>query len=222
MNFLTLPEFLNILPKDGNVKVAFLLRHAERRHITPEDADLGAHVRITENGKAAAIAAGEKLPKFGTASYVSSPVMRCRETAAAIASARGDAGFAEPENIPAEQSLAEFFVKDYDAYLKCLDEGFYEGICAFTEAGESDAFTNLAEGAEAMLSLIKKHATANFNFVLTHDAWIVPCLKYFCDLRCTPSHWLNFISGIGFVFEGASCKAYPVTFMDNGFLDFWK
>lgn len=218
MNFKTLPDFLKTAPK--NAKITFLIRHAERRHILPEDADNGAHVPITKNGAQAAFYAGSLFPQNGPANYVASPVFRCRQTAAKIAQGRGDTKFDDPEFIIHEQKLAEFFVKDYDAYLKTLEEGFYEGICEYLKSGSHAAYKGLEEGSLEMLELVKKYSTEDLNFAVTHDAWIVPCLKYFCGIECTPQKWLNFMSGIAFIFEGDSYKAEPVTFMDSGFLIF--
>jgi len=218
MDFKTLPEFLKTVPQ--NAKVTFLIRHAERRHILPEDPDYGAHVPITESGRAAALKAGELFPKTGSATYFSSPVFRCRDTAASIAQGRGDSNYANPDNVIHEQQLAEFFVKNYPAYTKTLDEGFYEGICEYLRSGEHPAYKNLDTGSLEMLELLKKHSTASWNFALTHDAWVVPCLKYFCGIECTPQKWLNFMSGIAFTFDGDNYKAEPITFMDSGFLFF--
>lgn len=218
MDFLTLSQFLDVRPK--GTKTAFLLRHAERNHITPQDADYGAHVRITENGKIAAYSAGTLFPLGESANYISSPVMRCRETASQIAKGRGDSKFDLPEKIPFDNRLGEFFVKDYAEYTKSLDEGFYESIHKYLIEGIHPAYKDLDKGSLEMLELIKEYSTADCNFVLTHDAWIVPCLKYFCAMDFTPQKWMNFLTGIAFVFDKDSFKAYPITLMDSGYLYF--
>lgn len=200
--------------------MSLLLRHGERNHITPQDADYGAHVRLTEIGKAQALAAGSMIPKTGTSSYVSSPVMRCCETASQIALGHEDLKFIVPEEIPTDNRLGEFFIKDYNAYTKALDEGFYESICQYLKDGSHPAYKDIDTGSMEMLELVREYSTANWNFILTHDAWIVPCLKHFCQMDFTPQKWMNFLTGIGFIFTDNGYRALPVTCLDSGHIFF--
>ena len=66
-------------------RVYLLIRHAERPHITAEDADYGAHVGLTAAGREHAVALGKMFPPEGDAVYYSSPVGRCMDTAKCIA-----------------------------------------------------------------------------------------------------------------------------------------
>ena len=111
-------------------RVTLLLRHAERRHITAQDADHGAHVPLTEKGGEQAFAAGKEFSVLnGPYFFGSSPVFRCRQTAAFIAEACGASEYAVPEKVAPLQPLAEFYVSDFEEYMRHLREGFYPAIC---------------------------------------------------------------------------------------------
>ncbi len=225
MDFLTLFDFQKAdVQLNGDFKFAFLLRHAERLPITPQDADYGAHVNITPTGRQTALATGTFFDKNKSASYFSSPIRRCRETAAAIAEAHGDIKFSDYQNIPVIERLGDFFVADYEKYLETFQTGFYEAMVQLLKTGTHPAFIPKREGAEQMLHLIQQNATADYNFFLTHDAWIVPCLHYFCNIECSPQRWINFLSGLMIqipknISEKAKehFKIYPFTCMPSGF-----
>lgn len=214
----------------SEIRVAFLLRHAERREILPSDAEYGALVGLTEKGRASAFQMGKIFPKAGDALYYSSPVFRCRDTASSIALARGDLKFSSPEKIWAEKRLGDFFVKNQAAYERALSEGFYENIAEFIERGSHEAFFPLKEGAFEMLQFISQKSLGRFNFFISHDSWVIPILSHFCQIAFSPSRWLNFLSGIAFVWEARANEktchrlidCFPVTGLSEGFLRFKK
>ena len=219
---------------DWNSRIYLLLRHAERNHITPEDKDFGAHVGLTERGRRQAVTLGKMIPAFGDAVYFSSPVGRCIETAQCIGEGRKLAGFgnfaipgmasgiaADGVNVTPLDALGDFFVRDVHAYEQTLREGFYEGICKWLEAGVHDAFCPLHERAEQMREMMFAKASSQYNIFVTHDAWIVPCLSHFCNMKFTPKCWMNFLTGLAFeVPENGGVKVTPVTGMETGWLHF--
>ena len=205
-------------------RVAFLLRHAERRHILPTDADYGSLVPLTERGLDQAISAGKDLAIFkGSSSYRASPVFRCRQTASQIAIARGDLNFDDPRKIEALDPLGDFFVSDFGKYEDLLRTGFYPAICRYV-AGESvDGLFPLESRSRELLNLIVENSPSDFNLFVGHDAWIVPLLSSATDVRFSPSHWLNFLSGAAILFDprdGSSVRVFPVKFLGDGFLNF--
>ena len=119
--FIPASTFFNSLASDE--RVFLLIRHGERRHITPEDPDFGAHVGLTERGREQALSLGKCIPAEGDMSFFSSPVGRCVETALNIGLGRG----IQNPSIQKMDCLAEYFVQDYDEYTKVLRAGFYEG-----------------------------------------------------------------------------------------------
>ena len=148
MDFVTAKDFFKSLASDE--RVYLLIRHAERRHITPEDPDFGAHVGLTDRGREQALSLGKCIPPEGDICFYSSPVGRCVETAQCIGAGR--AGFQGPAQFNAAQvadvrveplgCLAEYFVQNYDAYLGVLRAGFYEGICEWLAREETCAYRN--------------------------------------------------------------------------------
>ena len=219
MSFTSLSEVINSRQKGE--RLALLLRHAERRHILPTDADYGAHVRITEQGHEQATNVGKALTSFASAQYFSSPVMRCRETASTIAKARGDEAFDIPEKVIPIQRLAEFYVADFKEYERLLREGFYEAIFDYLETGKAFGFLPMAEASQEFLNLIVEHSTEALNVFVSHDAWIVPFLTHFTDVRFAPNRWMNFLSGAAiFLSEKTPSRIIPVAGLGDGYLRF--
>ena len=211
---------------DWNSRIYLLLRHAERNHITPGDKDFGAHVGLTERGRHQAVLLGKMVPAFGDAVYFSSPVGRCMETAKCIGEGRKLAGYVDQGAASAAKvmpldALGDFFVRDVPAYEQTLREGFYEGICKWLEAGYHDAFFPLHERAEQMREMMFTKGNSRFNIFVTHDAWVVPCLSHFCNMKFTPKCWMNFLTGLAFeVPEKGNVKVSPITAMETGWLLF--
>ena len=210
---------------DWNSKIYLLLRHAERNHITPDDKDFGAHVGLTDSGRRQAVALGKMIPAIGDAVYFSSPVGRCMETAKCIGEGRKLAGFGAcagaSVNVTPLNELGDFFVRDVPAYEQTLREGFYEGICEWLDSGEHDAFFPLHERAEQMREMMFAKGDSRFNIFVTHDAWTVPCLSHFCNLKFQPKCWMNFLTGLAFErSEKGNVKVTPITAMETGWLHF--
>ena len=211
---------------DWNSRIYLLLRHAERNHITPQDKDFGAHVGLTECGRREAVSLGKMIPAIGDAVYFSSPVGRCVETAQCIYEGRKLAGYVEQgaagsAKVMPLDALGDFFVQNRDAYEQTLRDGFYEGICEWLESGEHDAFCPLHERAEQMREMMFAKASSQYNIFVTHDAWIVPCLSHFCNMKFTPKCWMNFLTGLAFELpEKGEVKVTPITAMETGWLLF--
>lgn len=226
-NFIKASDFFaNLKPTE---KVYLLIRHGERRHITPEDTDNGAHVGLTEKGRAEAFALGKLFPADGDALYFSSPVGRCIDTAKCIAEGRAAVGGPDARNngaadvaeVKPVELLGHYYVKDYDAYLGVLNDQFYQNICAWIDSDNHPAFYPLHERAEEFLRFMKEHGTARFNIFATHDAWVVPTLVHFCGLKFTPSCWMNYLTGVAFVVDAdGSFRMAAMTGMDDGYLRF--
>ena len=232
MGFVSAKDFFASLASDE--RVFLLIRHGERNHITPSDPDYGAHVGLTERGREQALALGKCIPAEGDIVFFSSPVGRCVETAQCIGRGRAGVGsavqVADSPHVEPLDCLAEYFVQNYDAYLDVLRAGFYEGICAWLEnetsqraRGIREAFYPLASRSEEMLSMMLEKGCARFNIFATHDAWVVPCLTHFCNMRFTPRRWMNYLTGMAVVTgpEGKTPRRIvPVTGLETGWLEF--
>lgn len=209
-------------------RVYLLVRHAERPHITAADADYGAHVGLTDAGREHAVALGKMFPPEGDAVYYSSPVGRCIDTAKCIAEGRALAGHGAGASQPASQPdvtplavLGHLYVKDYPSYLDVLNERFYQNICSWIDSDDHPAFYPLHERAEEVRKFMFEKGSARFNIFATHDAWVVPTLVHFCDMRFTPQHWMNYLTGIAFVVNSDGFeRVVPLTGMETGWLDF--
>lgn len=252
-HFVSATDFFAGLSPDE--RVFLLIRHSIRRHITPADTDNGAHVGLTDEGRALAINLGKLFPE-GSTVYFSSPVGRCLDTAKCIEEGRllagrtpatkpdvdftagsalvkptDDAGLmavaseiaalkTEGSAVAPVDCLGDFYVKDYDAYLGVLNEHFYQNICDWVNSDNHPAFFPLSSRAQELREFMLALGTARFNIFATHDCWVVPTLMHFCGFRFTPSHWMNFLTGIAFVEGPRGERIVPVTGMDTGFQDF--
>jgi len=233
MDFIAAKDFFATLK--STERVYLLVRHGERRHITPADADYGAHVGLTEAGRAQAVALGRLFPPEGDAVYYSSPVGRCMDTASCIAEGRALAGYRGDSQVAGSPDtgcapgavvtplaiLGHFYVKDYPEYLGVLNERFYQNICSWIDAGEHPAFFPIHERAEELRQFMFEKGTARFNIFSTHDAWVVPTLVHFCKMHFTPQRWMNYLTGIAFAVNSDGFeRVVPVTGMESGWLEF--
>lgn len=117
--------------------------------------------------------------------------------------------------------LGHLYVKDYPSYLDVLNERFYQNICSWIDSDDHPAFYPLHERAEEVRKFMLEKGIARFNIFATHDAWVVPTLVHFCDMRFTPQHWMNYLTGIAFVVNSDGFeRVVPVTGMESGWLDF--
>lgn len=202
-------------------RVYLLIRHGERRHITPQDSDGGAHVGLTDKGREQAFRLGTLFPATGDAAYFSSPVGRCVETAQRIGLGRESVGGPAAAPVQVLDSLGDFFVKDFDQYHAVLNEKFYPSICDWIRDGVHPAYHDLHERAEEMRKMMFDKGSARFNIFASHDAWIVPCLAHFCHFKFTPGVWMNFLTGLAFVVEGGKTeRIVPVSALNDGNLIF--
>lgn len=210
--------FANLSP---DARVYLLIRHGERRHITPQDTDNGAHVGLTDVGRKQALDLGTLFPPEGDAVYFSSPVGRCIETAQRIGEGRASVGGPAAAPVQVLDPLGDFFVRNFDEYYAVLNEKFYPSICQWIADGVHPAYYPIAERAEEMRKMMFEKGTARFNIFASHDAWIVPCLAYFCKFSFTPSVWMNFLTGLAFVVEsGKPEQIVPISALNDGNLVF--
>lgn len=234
IEFVSAADFFKTVGNDE--RVYFLVRHGERDHIKPNDPDHGAFVGLTDRGREQALKLGKSIAASCTSGvsadcmFFSSPVGRCMQTAEYIGLGLGiDA----PDVMP-QQPLAEFFVKNYDAYMETHVTGFYQGICRWLDGTAADsryvdpAYFPLAARSQEMVQFMLSHGKAPINIFCSHDAWIVPCLNHFCGLRFSPSRWMNFLTGLAVVIGkdqgsgdvGAVRRFVPVTGLDTGWMLF--
>lgn len=204
-----------------SARVYLLVRHGERRHITPQDSDGGAHVGLTDKGREQAFHLGTLFPTTGDAVYFSSPVGRCVETAQRIGLGRKSIGGPKPADVQVLNPLGDFFVRDFDEYHAVLNEKFYPSICEWLNGKDHPAYHPLDERAEEMRLMMLEKGTAQFNIFASHDAWIIPCLAHFCKFSFNPGVWMNFLSGLAFVVEpDVSEKIVPISGLEDGNLFF--
>jgi len=216
MKFFNVDQLISQLTKADTV--IFLLRHAERRHITLSDPHFGALVGITPNGEKQAQSFGASLPATGDALYFSSPVGRCKETAAFIAKGRKDTDFDSVNKIPEIKALGNMFVKNIESYTDSLKVDFYKELLNYFDGNKHPAFYPLQETVEKHLELFLEKAKAKWNFFLSHDAWVMPFLVHYLGAKFSKDQWMNFLSGLAITKTEDKLEFYAITGLENGYL----
>ena len=164
----------------------------------------------------------KSCPAEKSVSLFSSPVGRCMETAENIGRGLYETAFGNSVArcrpcVEPLQPLAEFFVQHYEAYMETHTTGFYQGICRWLEGSACNpdysdpAYYPLARRSREMLDFLLERGRGRLNVFCSHDAWIVPCLAYFCKFKFTPRLWMNFLTGIAFVVRNALPDAKDTT-----------
>ncbi len=221
MKFLAASQILEM--QGPEERLSLLIRHGERRHITPEDENYGVKVPLTDRGRLQAFSAGKEFSGFdGTRFFASSPVFRCLETAALFAKGGGFLEFSNSEKIARFDCLGDFYISGFADYERYLKEGFYPAVCRYLREGSLPGFLPLVEGSEKLLRFLLENSPADLNVFCSHDAWIVPFLSHFTDVRFRPNIWLNFLSGAAVLFSSdrKNVRVFPIAFLGDGWLRF--
>lgn len=213
LDFIKAADFFENLKKGS--QIYFFVRHGERGEITRHDKDYGSYVMLTEKGKEQAYNFGQILPKNISLSLFASPVGRCMQTAEFIGKGFGQNNPIVNPLIP----LAEFFVKNKDAYNETLKQGFCESILSWIcSEKESAVFFNVKERSQELLDLMLNTGKSDLNIFVSHDAWVIPALNYFCKLQFSLKNWMNFLTGLMVVKSENDLDFYPVTALESGWL----
>lgn len=174
--------------------ISILLRHAERPNI--KDGDTGLLLDITEFGKIKSIELGTEISKYFEINKIySSPLLRCVNTAINI-----NIGNSKKEkeiiktNILGEPGL---YVNDrYNAGLEFKRRGTHNLVRDYINGEVILGMNNLNEANRSFYNKIIELSQDNkYNVFVSHDAIIIPLVKYLLDYDFS-DYWLNYLSGI--------------------------
>lgn len=210
-----------------NEKVVFVVRHAER-----DINDVSKTATITEEGVAAALAAGAKLIGEGDFQFSHTNYVRTEATCLNISVGRGQLNFVH-DTI---SLYGSWYVKDeamYDgfmdtsttklnvktlvsdwAYTGRFGEAFYD----LKDRSEEIISTYLAPGYDKMLK---------YHLICTHDDFVLPMAVYLTDKKVAlkfydkeagkEKNWINYIAGFAIVLNDKNeRRVYAIKGMEDG------
>jgi broad specificity phosphatase PhoE len=192
---------LHDLIEQGITRYVVLMRHADRPIETVEN-DL--HMQVSEAGKEAAFAFGQKLPTELPIHLYASPVDRCVETAELIGKGFESVGGARSE-VSETEALYAFYVKDVHKADGILYEMFGRGEWAqffrnwFEGVYPESIIGNAAQAAETLmatlLELLQQSESAG-SICVSHDINLFLIKEYYLGLQPEDHEYVQFLEGV--------------------------
>jgi len=185
---------------------AILIRHAERPPVTSLK-EIN-HLELTEAGRAAARQLGRRLAHYPELRLIHSPILRCEQTATAIASGAAEGG-SEISEVRRESVLGGSYAIDRTRALTKADELGSQFVRAwFSGALEPGLMRPLGESLREHVDLVRKGFETNtsgelLTVYVTHD-WNVSVLREgLFGIRYEEEGWPEYLDGVSFaLFSG--------------------
>ncbi len=192
-------------------RVLLMVRHAERPHIDHDDPTFGAALPITEGGRLAAEAYGERLREFAPVSqFCASPLLRTVMTAEAIA--RG-MGLRDPD-IPAYDRLGNgsFYFADQQAVFELFRDGsFFEKVFAYLRHGRQIGFADLHAASDALEEWVLERFTARLGIFTTHDLYNGAYLvARGVEKSFTEETWIQYLDAAAIIIRPDGSRRYAL------------
>ena len=187
------------------------MRHAEREAIEGVSDTITA--ALTDAGRAAARAVGERLADRGPLRLFHSPVPRCAETAERIAEGAVAAG-GQAEVIDQLAELGGPYMKDWQ---RVMERVLRVGAVRLTELWfsgrlEDDlAFPSLASARQQLQTLLDQLADpawSGLTINVSHDWNVLLVRHHFLDLPVAAAGWPGYMEGVAATAEGDGIRLH--------------
>lgn len=182
-----------------------LLRHAERRDLPP--ARPGDDVPLTERGQAQALALGRTLaPRLGTLRC--SAVLRCRQTATAIAA--GANQLDDPQPDPLLGAPGPFVTDGERAWPLFVQHGA-QGLARLQIRNTSlPGLRAVPQGCDLLIQslLSRPPHPGRINVSVTHDLVIALLVAHLLAEDDPALHWPEFLEGVWLWREGPQLRGF--------------
>jgi len=194
----------------GN-RVLLMVRHAERTKIDNDDPTFGEKLPLTAEGLRTSRLFGERLREFAAdAQFMSSPLLRTRQTAAMIAEGMG----VRNADIPAEDRLGNgsFYFADQREVFELFRGGsFFAEIFRYMAEGENRGFRNIYEASDALEKWALGAFSARLGIFTTHDLYDAAFLYARGAKRdWTFDNWLRFLDSAAIVIAPDGSRRYAL------------
>ena len=194
----------------GN-RVLLMVRHGERAKIDNEDPTFGEALPLTDEGRRTSLQFGERLKAFaGETQFLSSPLLRTRQTAAFIAEGMG-LGKVEIPTDPRLGNSSFYFADQREVYELFRDGGFFERIFEYLEKGTQRGFRDLQEASDDLELWALGAFTAKLGIFATHDLYnAVYLFARNVKRDWTVENWLRFLDAAVIIIEPGGTKRYAL------------
>lgn len=189
-----------------------MMRHAERPHIEKDDPTFGEALAITPAGREAALAAGRILsPLAGKAAFFSSPLRRCRMTAAAVAEGMG-LGEIEIPTDPLLGNSSFYFADQLAVWRLFREHDFYDGVFRYIREGSLDGFREINDATDALEDFVTARASAPLSVFATHDLYNAAFLsaRGARPQGWTIETWVGFLDSAAIVTDPSGHRHYTL------------
>lgn len=192
-------------------RVLMMVRHGERTRIDNDDPTFGMAIPLTDEGRRTATLLGERLKMFADdVQFVSSPLLRTRQTAACIADGMGIAG----AEIPLEPKLGNdtfYFADQHEVFELFRDGSFFGSIFEYMEKGVQRGFAELHSATDALENWALDRFTARLGIFTTHDLYNGVFLHARGVKRdWTVGNWVRFLDSAAIIIDPDGTKRYAL------------
>jgi len=194
----------------GN-RVLLMVRHGERTKIDGDDPTFGETLPLTEEGRRTSLLFGERLKAFaGEAQFVSSPLLRTRQTAAFIAEGMGLKGV----DIPTEEKLGNdsfYFADQHEVFELFRDGAFFQRIFEYLEKGSQRGFRDMHEASDDLERWALGEFKSKLGIFSTHDLYNAVFLHVRGVKRdWSAENWIRFLDAAAIIVEPGGTKRYAL------------
>lgn len=180
----------------AGAKISLMIRHTERYAIPTDDETFGAAVELTPPGHEMAYALGQALAGFPIDSALTSPIKRCRETAADILTGAGQAGV----QVLDEDSIGvrnPYFIDSVKVQHWMRQEGYFEVMLRYLHNGTEPFHRQIGEASEILRALLEAEFEGQFRLLVSHDSVCASYASHY-GIRTgfSRENWVGYLQGL--------------------------
>lgn len=192
----------------GN-RVLLMVRHGERTKIDNDDPTFGMELPLTDEGRRTAALFGARLKDFaGDVQFVSSPLLRTRQTAQCIAEGMG-CGNAD---IPLDGRLGNdsfYFADQHEVYELFKDGSFFKEVFRYMADGRQRGFREIGSASDALEAWALGKFRAKLGIFTTHDLYNAAYLHARGVKRdWSLDNWVRFLDSAAIIVEPDGSRRY--------------
>ncbi|MBX7193913.1 MAG: histidine phosphatase family protein [Sandaracinaceae bacterium] len=176
------------------VRVALLVRHAERHEIDPSDPSWGDHVLVTDRGVAQATRLGTRLAGPWSTGLYASTVERCVQTAYAVGAGLG---LTDPRVSRNDELACRTYFDASRDHEPLMRRDYHELLTRYLGDGVAPGMRRIDEGSDALLARI--HAdmdSADLTVHVSHDLACAVLADHLGLKGATPDDWCDYLEGV--------------------------
>lgn len=190
-------------------RVLLMVRHAERPHMDHDDPTFCEKLALTPAGIRMAEAYGRELRTCTDGvQFLTSPLLRTRQTAAGIARGMG----LPDADIPADDTLGNttpYFADQHAVFELFRDGGFFEKNFVYFKTGEQIGFVNLQVATERLEAWCLAQFTGRLGIFTTHDLYNAAFLSAKGVVSAfSEANWVRFLDAAAIVLGPDGSRRY--------------